>query len=247
VARRFTSASNEFANVAYNSDLALASGDFTVAGWIYIVSHTNYGTPFQQGSHFSLYISTGAVGYYRVGGGEGGLTYSPDWTDGEWQHLIWARSGSSNVVYRNAVSCATFTDGGTTTNTADWTFAYPGQGGSYMDASYAEWGVWKGAALDAGERASLNRGVVPSLVRPASLVGYWPFIGRTSPEPELWRGRIATLTGSTQISHPRVIYPHRRQVRRYTAGGAPASGGARLVGSLLVNNSRLTRGRLVLA
>jgi hypothetical protein len=76
----------------------------------------------------------------------------------------------------------------------------------YSECSVADAGIWN-VALSVEEIASLARGFSPLLVRPASLVAYFPLIGRYSPEIELRAGNSGTVTGATQVDHPRVIYP----------------------------------------
>lgn len=77
----------------------------------------------------------------------------------------------------------------------------------YFDGSIAEVGIWN-VALTAAEVAILGAGYSPLFVRPQSLVGYWPLIGRTSPEIDLIGKRDLTLFNSpTTSEHPPVIYP----------------------------------------
>lgn len=92
-------------------------------------------------------------------------------------------------------------------------------GGLWLAANYAEWAVWD-VALTAAEVASLAKGFAPSLIRPASLVNYWPIIGKYSPEIDVAGGGGLTLTGTAAASHPRVIYPRRRQVGMAGSGAA---------------------------
>lgn len=88
----------------------------------------------------------------------------------------------------------------------------------YFDGQIAEAAIW-GAALTEAEILALADGCSPLLVRPGSLVAWWPLIGRFSTEIDLVGGYGLTLSGSpSQSSHPRVIYP---------AGlHAPSSGGS---------------------
>lgn len=80
----------------------------------------------------------------------------------------------------------------------------------YFPGLIAEAGVWS-VSLGTDEWAMLGAGVSPLLVRPQSLVAYWPLIGRASPEPDLRGGFNLTLTGTAQADHPRVYYPGRRR------------------------------------
>lgn len=74
----------------------------------------------------------------------------------------------------------------------------------------AEPAVWD-AALTADEVNSLERGISPLLVRPQSLVSYWPLYGRHSPEIDLVGGVGLTVSGTAPAAeHPRVILPRKR-------------------------------------
>lgn len=110
-------------------------------------------------------------------------------------------------------------------------------GGLRLAANYAEWAVWD-VALTAAEVASLSKGFAPSLIRPGSLVNYWPIIGRYSPEIDVMGGGGLTLTGTSAAAHPRVIYPRRRGLGITSGAASPspidgsAAGGATASGSL---------------
>ena len=79
--------------------------------------------------------------------------------------------------------------------------AYP------LDGQLAECAIWNVALTDA-EVAILAKGYSPLLVRPQSLVGYWPTVGRTSPEIDIVGGYDMTLVNTPTVAvHPRVLYP----------------------------------------
>lgn len=80
--------------------------------------------------------------------------------------------------------------------------------GSGGDGFIAEVGVWS-AALDDAEVAALATGLSPLLVRPSSLVRYFPLLGLYSPEIDLRGGAGLTMTGTVPAyaQHVRVIYP----------------------------------------
>lgn len=93
-----------------------------------------------------------------------------------------------------------------------------------LNGLIGEAAVWN-VALDAAEVAALAKGFCPLLIRPASLVAYWPLIGRYSPEIDLKGGFPLTMTGTmAQADHGPIIYPHRRSFIQ-----VPAAGGAALV------------------
>lgn len=68
----------------------------------------------------------------------------------------------------------------------------------------AEFTFWN-AALDSAERAALDRGWCPRLIRPASITDYLPLWGASSPEPNYWRSTGGTVTGTSKADHPRII------------------------------------------
>lgn len=79
---------------------------------------------------------------------------------------------------------------------------------NYFSGKLAEVAIWSVALTDA-EVAILASGVSPLLVQPASLVSYWPLIGRYSPEIDVAGGNGMTLSASAPVvaDHPRVRYP----------------------------------------
>lgn len=80
-------------------------------------------------------------------------------------------------------------------------------GGEPFDGLLAEVAIWD-AALTADEMTALGKGFSAALIRPQSLKGYWPIIGRASPEPDLRNSNNGTLNGSVPVAvHPRIIMP----------------------------------------
>lgn len=71
----------------------------------------------------------------------------------------------------------------------------------------AEVAFYPGVLLDAGEITSLAKGASPRMVRTTAKPYYWPLIGRTSPELELFFGSTATVTGASQVDHPAIFLP----------------------------------------
>lgn len=88
-----------------------------------------------------------------------------------------------------------------------------GVGGSYFSGHMAEIAIWN-VALDDAEVASLAKGFCPLLIRPQSIVAYFPFMrGDTNGATHFDRYKngynvAESGTGSpAQSAHPRVIYP----------------------------------------
>lgn len=113
---------------------------------------------------------------------------------------------------------------------------------AYFDGKIAEAGLWN-VALTAAEIAMLEEGWSPLQVRPASLVAYWPIIGRVSPEPDWVGGFDLTLTNApANAAHAPVMPPYAWVMQRGVFVPA-AAGGA--VGRGLTGSLRLDRPRLV--
>jgi hypothetical protein len=87
----------------------------------------------------------------------------------------------------------------------------------------AECGVWNVVLTDA-EIVMLSKGVSPLMVRPESLVAYWPLLGRTSPEVDLVGRLELTVTGPLVKEHTRVIYPWARWNGKAVAAGGGVNG-----------------------
>lgn len=90
-----------------------------------------------------------------------------------------------------------------------------------FDGLLAEVGIWN-RILTAGEIASLAAGFAPIFYR-NGLRFYCPIIGNNSPENDLIGGIAGTVTGSTKVAHPRIIYPSMAQIRRFTTAVAAAA------------------------
>ena len=81
-----------------------------------------------------------------------------------------------------------------------------------MYGDLSEVAVWD-VALTQYEVEALADRMSPLLIRPSSLVAYWPLIGRYSPELDLVGGYEMTVTGTVATAnHSRIFYPKRRQV-----------------------------------
>ena len=93
----------------------------------------------------------------------------------------------------------------------------------YSNVTIAEVGIWN-TAITASNVLQLAAGYSPLLIRPESLVNYWPLIGRTSPEIELSQGHSGVLVnGPTVDAHPRIIYPSSPQVGLHFTAASAAS------------------------
>ena len=131
----------------------------------------------------------------------------------------WAHAGAVFSTYENRVA---YLDGVAATanlsirspssvNVTNIGYEETSAGGAlFWDGDLAELAVYD-AALTTAEMLILSKGISPLFVRPSNLVGYWPFIGNTSPEIELINRYALTLTGPpTKSAHPRVLWPRAR-------------------------------------
>lgn len=106
-------------------------------------------------------------------------------------------------------------DGGSYRLTAG-ALSHAGSTSSYWDGRIAELALWD-AALTAGEHAAYAAGASPLLVRRSGLIAYTPFLSGVN-DRVLGAG---TDVSTTNVDHPRVIYP-RSPVRPLVAS-APAT------------------------
>lgn len=129
-------------------------------------------------------------------------------TNGTWSHAA--------AVFASATSRKAYLDG--TVATENTTNISPGSLSdtrvgaafgpqNFYDGDIAEAAIWN-VALDAAEIAALAKGISPFLIRPASLIAYWPLFGNNSPEIDRWKNKSdLTVTGATKGAHPRQYYP----------------------------------------
>lgn len=150
---------------------------------------------------------------------------STGYAAGTWHHGC--------AVFASATSRAAYIDGGskgteaTSRTPAGMDTTLIGSApsiASFFDGQIAEAGIWD-AALSDDEVAILGRAVSPLLVRPASLVAYWPILGRYSPEIDIVGGFNLSLVASPATAdHPRIMLAAGSQSRRFTTA-AVAGGG----------------------
>lgn len=154
------------------------------------------------------------------------------WSSGAWTHflVLYRKSDNTQRLFINGTEVTGDTPTGTWgSNTAGTKFYLGSERGATPDpsklfdgdiAEFAHWSVM----VDAGEIRALAMSVAPPLVRPQSLVAYWPIGGNDSPEPDRWKNRYdLTLSGGPpKTDHPRMFYPSRVRVPSLAAAGAVA-------------------------
>ena len=136
--------------------------------------------------------------------------------------------GYVNGTQVDTTSSTTGTFAAASTSFVDLQIGYQHTGGGVFNDTFngnlAEIALWS-VALDAGELIALGKYFSPSLVRPQSLIAYYPLIGRASPEPDL-TGKTgdATVTNAAAIAHPRIFMPRPKRIRQvFVAPPTPAT------------------------
>lgn len=136
---------------------------------------------------FLLYLNAGVItGFVSVSGVTDSCTAGTAIGTGAWSHaaVVFA-SASSRTAYKNGVAGTEATLSRTPAGIVAIRLGSQA-GTNFMDGKLAEVGIWN-VALNADEVAALAKGFSPQLIRPASLVHYYPLI----------RGTVNTGGGST--------------------------------------------------
>ena len=252
MARAFAAASSQY---FVNANAIVAAEPLTMACWVKPNGiTTNYAV---MAIDTEGGTARWGLNFLGAGGGDPisalstntvGTSAQSDVTGGTatWQHAagVWA-STTSRTAYRNGTAGTTNTTSISVTgiDTTRIAARYAGTLGAFLDGSVAEAAIWN-VALTAAEIASLAAGFCPLLVRPQSLVAYWPLFARATDE-ESWVGAFPmtnTNTATAAQHPPRIIYPSwPRIIIPAAAGGTTV---ARLVNGGLVNGGTLIGGRL---
>lgn len=152
--------------------------------------------------------SDGVV-YWDYGSTSGGrltANYAP--YVAKWTHVGLVSSGTANTfggIYFNgtlaASSAASIGPSGVLSggNVGAWLF-----NGLYHAGSIGHFAVWT-VQLTAGEMTSLAAGATPTLIRPSSLIVYYPLWGVSTTEADLsGNAQSGTCTGTTVVGDPPV-------------------------------------------
>jgi hypothetical protein len=151
--------------------------------------------------------------------------------DNQWHYLMGSADGSNVRIYLDGVEqgAGTAQLGATAYSSSGlYVGSFDGATNSlYYNGGLAEVAVFD-KIPDAAERAALARGYSPLAVAPASVVMYWPLIGKYAPEIDLVGGVDLTNNGTVQaVTGPRLILRPTSSV-----GQPPAAGGATVQGAL---------------
>lgn len=162
-----------------------------------------------------------------TGGTEAIATSSTSFAANTWQHACGVfTAANSRTAYLNGGGAGNNTTSLTPTG-IDRTYVgrltgFDGSLYGSMNAAVAEAAVWN-VALAAAEVLQLAKGLSPLLVRPDSLVAYWPIYGRASPEPDYVGAFPLTINGTmTQAAHPGVFMPRVPSMGMQAAAAAAA-------------------------
>jgi hypothetical protein len=99
---------------------------------------------------------------------------------------------------------------------------YLGSGLQFLSGRACHVAAWN-VALSATEAAALAAGICPLLIRPASLIAYYPLGGfHGDYDRDLVGGYHLTPSGSpTFVDQPRIIYPQGPHGVQLSSGGSP--------------------------
>lgn len=229
MARQFASASSQYLN---RGSAIVTAAPFSVSVWFKTGSTTDQvlvsaAKIADAGHRFNLSLSGSNVYAQAFDGTAGNALTSTTFTTNAWQH--------AGVVFASTTDRRAYLNGGgkgtnaTSVSPAGINEFYAAryESGLYFDGLLAELATWN-VALDDDEIAALAKGVCPLLIRPQSLVAYYPLFGNDSPEPDRWKSRFdLTLTnGPTKADHPRIYYPTNAWVPQLPAAAAAANAGA---------------------
>lgn len=210
-----------------NSGLSVTAYPFTMACWS-LHSDSNQGTCMifendsSGGNGFNL-IGWDASHRAEIGSGDGaGSTSTPGTsteTNGTWYHIcgVFASATDRRISF-NGVQEATSSANRVISTPDHFRLAWRennGGGGPVrkLNGQLAECAIWT-ATLDTSEIAALGKGFCPLLIRPASLLAYWPLsrgsVQISTTTLDRWRNRSDLTETSTPgiTDHPRIIYPN---------------------------------------
>ena len=147
--------------------------------------------------------------FVRDGGGYDVTKYTTALLADTWYGIGGRVSGVTLSAWLNGVnekSVSTISSGGLATNDRLCLLAAFAGSNYWIDGTMAEFAFWTSALSD-GEMASLGNGISPALISPGSRLHYLPLVRNIFDVD----GAAFTSLDTTVSSHPRIIYPRRRQ------------------------------------
>lgn len=210
----------------------------SVGGWLWIDDNdASYKPAHQWGGANSAWLvevnTTGTIqiviqannGDTRVVRSNGTLS------NGAWHHVLltWAQPTAVTIYIDGVAQGLTVSVAGNPAQIRNASTnlmlgkGFAGDGGD-LDGRMAEWAFWRNRVLIASEVASLAKGFSP-LFYPRDLIEYVKITGRDSPEIGLLGEEGSfTVTNTTYVEHPRMIYPSATSIRRFTTAAAVVGG-----------------------
>ncbi len=215
MARLFNDAVNDYLSVA---SAPATAAPLTMAAWVKSDDDTKAQAALwignsASGQAFYIDLRGNVAGDHVRAGSNDGADATAVSTTGfvanTWCHVAGVfTSTTSRTIYLDGGGSATDTTAITpTVNQFGIGRQFRPGGGDDFSGMIAEVGIWS-AALDASEIAALAKGICPLLIRPQSLVGYWPLFGNDATEIDRWRNNyVLTVNGAVKAEHPRLYYP----------------------------------------
>ena len=233
----------------------------TIAGWTWRPSNASANMMHLHqggvaGNRQGFYLAQDSTGRLQTftadGSGSNNSRTTDTFSTSTWHHVCgrWA-SSTSRISYMDG-SPATENTTSRTPSGIDRTFVgirdnAGGPNTNAFNGYLAEFGVWD-VALSADEISVLATGYSPLLVRPESLVAYFPLIGRNSPEIDLAGAYGLTISGSLSAQpHPRIIMPRRKQIIVPVSAGADVLLADDVESTSEVTSPALAQGQVLLA
>lgn len=187
---------------------------FTTAttNWKGLIDLSNSGDGFAGDILLGVSSAGASLGANRVAalinGSNGAAASAASATDGTWQHAAAVfSSDSSRAAFLNGANKGT-SSASATPSGINQTLLGNNVFNEWHEGRIAEAAIWDVALTDE-EVAALGKGVSPLMIRPASLVAYWPLYGNDSPEPDRWKHRndVSLNNSPTKGDHPRIYMP----------------------------------------
>lgn len=215
MARQFVAASLQYAR---HGAAIVTAAPLSVSLWFYADSLIN-GKPFiigdgADGDYFAFQVPAAGTLRWRTHSSvpaDGIAVTTNTIGTGEWAHAMGVEtSTTSRSVRLNGGTAGTNTTSVTPSGfSAKTSIGADADDSDYFDGRVAEVAVWD-VALSDDEQTALSKGLCPLLIRPQSLVAYWPLFGNDASELDRWKNRYdLTLTNTpTKAVHTRMFYPH---------------------------------------
>lgn len=143
----------------------------------------------------------------------GGVSMVGTLTLGRWYHLTGTRDSTTWKLYVDGVQDGTPITNAPNTPSFNTTIGGASKDGGSDNAFFAgqiaECAIWS-RVLDIREIQALARGYSPLFFK-QNLLTHVPLIGVNNPERDMANRQTYAVTGTTQVRHPRIIYPRGSQ------------------------------------